>query len=383
MTTFLAAIGDSNDPSTWSGIPYHILQQARKQGLIQVGLPLSVTSAGWWRRRLVWNICSVMSGRGTGGFQYSVGFLERLWRPFHELIVRHRVINCFQLFPPSIVSNANVERWYFLDQTLHQLFDQYGVRTSIGRRIADDAIDRERIGYEAAAGIVMHSRWAANSVIRDYGIDPSKVFVVVPGANIDTNAARHWSAIRETSSSGSRSSLQLVFVGKDPHRKGLDRLLRAYAIVRGQGLDCKLRIIGCTREGIAQEIGDLPGIEWLGFVDKRDDPYRYVTLVGDCDIGCLLSRAEAGGIGLREFHSLGLAVIGPDVGGSPDHVLPGAATLVSPIESDEEVATLISEFVADRDRVRLMRTLSWQNREEMSWDTSIRRLSAIMGLKCE
>ena len=29
--TVLAAIGDSNDPKTWSGIPFHFLTEAKKQ----------------------------------------------------------------------------------------------------------------------------------------------------------------------------------------------------------------------------------------------------------------------------------------------------------------------------------------------------------------
>ncbi len=182
--TLLAAVGDANDVRTWSGIPYHLLQEGKRQRLIDQGLSLSTDGWAWKSRRYAWNLRNVMLGRGRGGFQYSVEFLERLWAPVRSLAVNARLINCFQLFPPSLVTSESTERWYFLDQTLIQLFDTYGIREEIGARIAEEAIERERDGYRRAKGIVMHSQSAASSVIQDYGIEPAKVAIVVPAPTL-------------------------------------------------------------------------------------------------------------------------------------------------------------------------------------------------------
>lgn len=382
MKSWLAAIGDANDIRTWSGIPFHELQEGRRQGVIDAGLPLRADGRAWAARRSGWNLASVLRGQGRGGYQYSVSFLERLWAPFRHEVRGTRVINCFQLYPPSVVADDSVERWYHLDQTLLQLFDDYGLRNSIGRRIAADAFERERLGYERAAGVVMHSRWAAESVIRDYGIAPEKVAVVVPGANLDSDGCTRWANARDSHARTGAvhgGPLRLVFVGKQPERKGLGRLLRALALARTQGANCTLRIIGCTRENLPAELRHTPGVEWVGFIDKRRDAEAYLNAVADCDIGCLLSRAEAGGIGLREYHALGLAVIGPDVGGSPDHVIPEAATLVPPNATDESIAELLLALDAHRDRVERMRAVSWERRNEMTWAATLARMGELVG----
>jgi glycosyltransferase involved in cell wall biosynthesis len=377
--TVLAAVGDVHDMRTWSGIPFHALQAGRAEGLIDAGLALRTTGAVWRLRRIAWNLSSILRGRGAGGYQYSVRFLEELWSAHRHAVANARVINCFQLYPPSLVEQAGMERWYFLDQTLLQLFDHYGIRSTIGRSIARDALEREREGYQRASGIVMHSRWAAASVVRDYGIAPAKVAVVVPGANIDHRASECSMGRHRAASPREGGPLRLVFVGRNPARKGLDRLLRAFRIARSRGAKCALRVIGCAPGELPKELRTIPGVEWLGFVDKWRDAARFLQAVGECDVGCLLSRAEAGGIGLREYHALGLAVIGPDVGGSPDHVIREAAELVSPDASDEEIAELLVNLAQDRDRVQRMRDLSWEHRAEMHWSASMRHLAQEMG----
>jgi glycosyltransferase involved in cell wall biosynthesis len=379
--TFLAAVGDANDIRSWSGIPYHELQAGREQGVIDVGLPLSADSRIWTARRTLWNLAALLSGRGRGGYQYSVGFLETLWAPHRDEVRDRRVINCFQLYPPSLVADARVELWFHLDQTLLQLFDTYGVWQSIGKHIANDALERERIGYQHATGIVMHSNWAAKSVVSDYGVSAERVSVVVPGANLNREAYDFWSQSRRPmicSGASRNDPLRLLFVGKHAERKGLDRLIRSIIIARDHGANLTLRVIGCSPTDVERSLRSVHGVEWVGFIDKRTDQLKYMNAVAECHVGCLLSRAEAGGIGLREYHALGLAVLGPEVGGSPDHVIPEASRLVGPQASDDEIAEVLCELDHDREQVQKMREISWQRRSEMTWEYSVKKLSEIM-----
>ena len=371
----LAAIGDCNDRRTWSGIPWHLLQEGRRQGLIAEGLALEIDSPSWKRRRLTWNIFEALRGHGIGGYQYSAPFLEKLWAPVRGRLSGRTVVNCFPLFPPSIVTDEQVQLWFFIDQTLLQLFDTYGIRDAIGRGIAADAVLRERTGYKRAECIVVHSCWAADSVINDYGIGPEKVVVIVPGANLEAGPYADWEAQQGDGRRAPARTLRLVFVGKHPQRKGLDRLLRALALARAQGADCTLRVIGCQPGEVAPPLRTIPGVEWAGYIDKTRDARRYLELVAECDVGCLLSRAEAGGIGLREYHALGLAVLGPDVGGSPDHALDGAAMLVRPDVGDDSIAQTLHELCRHPERVEAMRQVSWARRKELLWGEAVRKLA--------
>ena len=383
MTTYLAAVGDANDPRTWSGIPYHLLRAGRGAGLFDAGLALETGGVGWAGRRIGWNLARAPRLERPGGFQYSPAFLERLWRPARAALRGATVINCFPLYPPSLVADAGVAKWFYIDQTLTQLFDYYRVRSTIGARIAGDALARERLGYSAARGIIAHSEWAANSVIDDYGIARDKVHVVVPGANVDADRYRAWEARRQGNRGGSDGApaepLRMVFVGKHWRRKGLDRLLGAFRMARARGGRSRLRIIGFAAEDSPAHFRLMGGVEWLGTIDKAREPLRFLEAVSENDIGCLLSRAEAGGIALREFHALGLAVMAPDTGGSPEHALAGAALMIAPDEDESAIADKLLALEADRERLDAMKRHAWAHRREMLWEHAVGQIAAILG----
>jgi glycosyltransferase involved in cell wall biosynthesis len=375
---FLAAMGDSNSPVTWSGIPYHFLQAARAEGLLDEGLPLATDGAGWKARRIAWNIGRVLSGDRLGGYQYSSAFLERLWSPVTARLRNNVVVNCFQLYPPSIVKDPAIEKWFFLDQTLLQLFDFYGQRSSVGRRIAQSAIEREREGYQSAAGVIVHSRWAARCVIGDYGVAANRVHVVTPGANVDPFEYARWEIEEEKRRSveakHAERPLRLVFVGKYWRRKGLDRLLGALRLARRAGSRATLRVIGCERASLPAELLDVDGVEWIGFVDKRADAGKFLHAVSECDIGCLLSRVEAGGIAYREYHALALAVLGTNAGGAPEHMIPETSIVVSTEAADEEVAATLLKLERDSAHLKRLRESAWNLRRNALWQETVRQI---------
>lgn len=375
----LAAAGDVNNIRTWSGTPYHLLQVAQSAGVIHEGLPIQ--PADWQQpaRRTLWNLASLARGRSYGGYQFSAPCIEHYWRPFARQPKGTRVVNCFQLFPPSIVADTSIELCFYIDQTLRQLFVDYGLGAGISRWVVKDAIQREQEGYQRAFVIVAHSQWAAHSLINDYGVVRHKIKVIVPGANLDSTAYREWAdAAAAPALHAAAAPLRLVFVGKDARRKGLDRLIRALRLARRSGADCSLRVIGCAPEQLAPDLRTVEGVEWLGFINKQHHPRAYIDAVADNDIGCLLSHAEAGGMCLREFHALGLAVIGPDVGGSPDHVIAEAAHLFKPDAGDEAIAALLVRLSNDRGEVRQMRAVSWSRRHEASWQAAVTQLAPLL-----
>lgn len=376
--THLAAVGDVNDVSVWSGTPYHLLQAAHAAGVLDRGLALEPIERGRQVRRYAWNLASVLRGRGKGGYQFSEPCLARLWQPQQAALAGARVLNCFQLYPRTVLDDPGIESWYYIDQTMPHYLEGYGLAADISAATRGDILRREREGYAKATGIVCHSRWAADCVIAEAGIAPEKVHVVVPGANLDPDDYAAWAAQHRPRVPAADEPLKLVFVGKAPLRKGLDRLIRALVLARRAGADCTLRVIGCGPEALPPALRAAEGVEWRGFIHKRRDARAYLDAVADCDVGCLLSRAEAGGMCLREFHALGLAVIAPDVGGSPDHALADAAHLVGPAASDADIAALLQRLAADRGEVARLRERSWAARHDVLWPAAVARLAAIL-----
>src|SRR5438552_15356894 len=180
--TLVAAVGDANHPGTYNGLPYYLLKAGRKQGALDEGLALNVSGGIWKARRVVWNLLRPLQLERPGGYQYSPSFLRALWAPVRDGLAETAILNCFQLYPDDIVDDARVHKWFFIDQTLPQLFDEYGDRARMGKRICADALRREAEGYRAAEGVIANSQWAAASVIRDCGVAEEKVHVVLQGA---------------------------------------------------------------------------------------------------------------------------------------------------------------------------------------------------------
>ncbi|MBI5510245.1 MAG: glycosyltransferase family 4 protein [Deltaproteobacteria bacterium] len=379
----VAAVGDANNPITWSGIPYHMLQAGGAIGLFDEGLRLATHKRIWTIRRYAWNLRRIATAAdGPGGYQYSDDFLERLWTSVREHVRDAVVVSCFQLFPPSIVADSTIEKWFCTDMTLTQLFRDYGLGRSTGRNAAEQALKREREGYDKAVGIIMHSQWAADSVVRDYGIPADKVHVVVAGASIESQVYDHWEqrVLRRVSQEQELVDrpLRLVFVGKDWRRKGLDRLLRAFVLARNGGFNGTLRVVGCDRRSLPAALQRTGGVEWCGFVDKGRDALRFLDLIAECDLACHLSRAEAGGIAQREFHALGLAILGTDVGGARAHRLSDASVDVPADASDEFLAEQLVALGRSPQRVCDMKAAAWRHRRECLWSASIEKLASLL-----
>ncbi|MFO0813398.1 MAG: glycosyltransferase family 4 protein [Gemmatales bacterium] len=374
----LAVIGDANSPVTWSGIPYHFLQAAQAFQLIDRGLPLSTAGTIWKQRRLFWNAWRVMTRQGRGGYQYSVSFLEKLWKPWLAQLLDQTIINCFQLYPPSLVQYPRYHKYYYIDMTLLQLFDEYGDRERIGPAIARDALAREKEGYQAAEKVVCHSRWAAESVINDYGVAPDKVHAIIPGANLNRKTLLHWQENFPGRTRQPGEPLKLIFIGKYWDRKGLDRLLEALLLVQQHSSSIELKVLGCEKQSLPAHLQNVPNVEWLGFIDKRKELPRFLQLLAEADVGCLLSRAEAGGMVLREYHAAGLIVMGPRVGGAPEHLFSEAGQAFPPSATPLEVADWLLRLMHDQDYYHVLRNAAWACRHLATWDETVRQWRTIM-----
>jgi glycosyltransferase involved in cell wall biosynthesis len=283
------------------------------------------------------------------------------------------------------MADASVERWYYVDSTLRQVIDYYQERIPPGH--AAEVFAREGDGYRSAAGVMTMSRFAADSVVRDYGVDPAKVHVVVPGANLTQEVfdafEREATAWRDPATGRATNRPaddppRLVFVGRAVARKGLDRLLGALRIARGRGGRATLRVIGLEASAVPPDLRAVPGVEWLGLVSRRTEAGRFCRLVAECDVGCLLSRQEMAGISLREFVALGLPVIGPLTGGSPDQMSPDSSVGVTPEATDEELADLLMTLETDRPTWDRRRAAAWATRRDVLWGPSIQRMGAIL-----
>jgi len=374
---YLAGIGNGTDPRTYSGIPFYLAVAAKRSGVIDEVLPTGADGFSWRLRRWAWNAGKLFSDGSVGGFQYSNCFLERLYAPYRAALRNNVLLSFTQILPESIIQDSNIEKRFFIDCTLQQLFQDYGNR--VGGSSRNSAIKREMEGYRKASLVVVNSEYAARSVVSDYTIQPDKVFAVPQGANISAEEYDEWEGQRKLAWRAEPSpELKLVFVGKYWHRKGLDRLLRGLTIGRRRGLRARLRVIGCAPDDLPPDLkADTSMVEWIPFLDKRSEMKRFIHLVGECEVGCLLSRKEAGGVAFREYHALGLIVLGTAAGGAPDQMVTGAAIIVPVEASDEAIAEILLSLQRDRMNFKRLRETAWSHRREALWLNTVERLAQL------
>ena len=317
MTRYLCALGDVTDIGTWSGTPFFMLEAGKASGFLDGGLKLDVASTQ--DGRTLWNIGQLMMTGKFGGHQYSKRFLDRLFDTGPSLPHDAEIISFFPLLPPPDRHAGPFS--LYIDATLKQNFEDYGIGRRVAASFQAEVFTRERAQYQRADRIITMSRWAARSVVGDYGIDAAKVHVCVPGANLPET----------TGSPGTdrpdRQRLVLGFIGADWRRKRLDFIDDIAVEMNRRGIDCGVLAIG-PRTSVAQRFRHVRSI---GFIDKATDQKRFSDAIGQFSFGCLISDAEALGISLLECLRLGVPVIGRDRGGIPD-VVPENAGIILPSE---------------------------------------------------
>ncbi len=202
----------------------------------------------------------------------------------------------------------------------------------IGRHIEFGSawIARERACYHGAAGIATFSELVRQSLIRDYGVDPARVFVTGAGANIIPRD------VEERSDDGKT----LVFVGKDGwRRKGGPVLLRAFELLRREHPDLRLIIAGPTE---ALEVP--PGVENLGLLPMA----RVQELLCKATVFVLPTLREPFGIAYLDAMLCKAPCVGTAVGAVPE-ILGDAGVVVPPADAGA-LAAALSGLLNDKAR---------------------------------
>ena len=336
----LTVIGDPDRIDAWSGIPYFFLRAGREQGFLSAGLPLRPEDLRF--QRLVWNLGRVARGARPGGFQYTEVFLRPLFAQADLRADEVEIISHFPLLPP-LPWRPGWRVSYYIDATLRQNFVDYGLADRVSRKVREEALRREAEHYHAAERVVCMSRWAANSVVEDYGIPPSKVHAILPGANLrDSDVGSSTDQAEPPPLSPSAPGL---------HRQGLAKEGSAFPVAGGRGARApKGRR---ARGGAWPARGGSALTSSAGMRRLHRQAARFAALrqlVRSCHFGCLFSSVEACGIANLECLRLGVPVLASRVGGIPDTVRDGLAYLFEPGCAPDRVADLLQSFVAMPER---------------------------------
>jgi glycosyltransferase involved in cell wall biosynthesis len=129
-------------------------------------------------------------------------------------------------------------------------------------------------------------------------------------------------------------------------RKGIHRLIEAFALVRPRHPRAQLYLVGdgpcrADYERQAQEAGLAAEIHFLG---HRDDPRE---VLASADIFALASLSEPFGLVVAEARQMGCAVIASDIGGIPEAAGGVGNAILVPPDDPEALAAGLDRLLSD------------------------------------
>jgi glycosyltransferase involved in cell wall biosynthesis len=309
----------------WSGIPAGLAH-----GLNELGIGTSLIDAepprGVVLGSKAW--ASVVRGNRVDGLLSPEIFKLR------ELTARVRArrasaVACVQM-GSDFGEPVRLPRVILQDMTVTQAHTLPGPEGRLRR--AATWIERERECYRNARACCVASRWTADSLVHDYGLDPGKVHVVGFGRNFDPEpATRDWSTPR------------FLFTGLDWERKNGPMLVRAFDRLKEEIPAARLDLVGDAPRL------DMPGVTSHGRLDRNDpDAHRRMErLLEEATCFVMPSKYEPFGMVYVEAAAAGVPSIGTTVGGAADAIGEGGM-LVDP--TDEDALVHAMRELADPDR---------------------------------
>ncbi len=338
----LAYVTDHNvaDIHQWSGVSHFVARTLEKQGI-------SLDYVEVANHSLVFHITSRIKRvyHRLRGKNYLPSRDLRQARLYASQIQQHRslpqvdVIFAMSTIPVSFLDSPQ-PIVFWTDATFAGMQDFYPSFSHLppetirnGNTIEQAALDRCRLA-------IFSSKWAAQSAVNNYRVDPAKVKVVPFGANL--NSEYSLDEIKTIIRSRCSTTCKLLFNGIDWVRKGGEIVLEAACRLHDQGIPVELSIVGCTPPL------DLPDyINVFGYLSKATEAGRRKLdqLYRESHFLVVPSRAESYGLVFTEASAFGVPSLATRVGGIPEIIQDGKNGQTFPLDSPGSVyAEYISNY---------------------------------------
>ncbi|MFC8802243.1 glycosyltransferase family 4 protein [Streptomyces anthocyanicus] len=249
-----------------------------------------------------------------------------------------------------------------------------GDETGLDPAVAAELDARERTVLRAVPAVVATSDWAVRRLVSHHGLDPGRVHVAAPGADIAPLAP------------GTDGVSRLVCVAAVTPRKGQHRLVEALAAVADLPWSCV-----CVG-GLGQ---DPEYVDRLRSLIARHGLEERLVLAGpragadldatyaSADLMVLTSYAETYGMAVTEALARGLPVLATDVGGLPEAVgrAPdgGVPGILVPPEDPVALAAELRGWFGEADVRRRLKAAARGRRAALNgWASTAQRLAAVL-----
>lgn len=261
----------------------------------------------------------------------------------------------------------------FYTDTTHRLMVGYYWKKKLPAKTIEHGEKGERAGIHRATINLRSSHWAAESVVKDYGFDPKRTYVIEFGANID-DCDLVPNTLKYTG-----GKVNILFSGVEWGRKGGDVAVETVRLLNEQGIEARLVIAGIKE--LPQQYHGLPYIEYVGFLNKNNpEQYRrYVKLWQEANLFLLPTQAECSAIVYCEASAYGVPIFTYDTGGTGDYVIDGVnGYKLPPTATAADFAACIRRNLNAASLQALHEGGLRLYKEKLSWSAWSRRFREIM-----
>lgn len=327
------------DKNAWSGILYY-MQKALKQRDLQVIYFGEPNKYSRWQKLLSYGRKNNIASK-KGSLHYISEYTEFASKVERQLVKTP----CDVIFAPVASAELtfleiNIPIIYLSDTTFN-LYSKY-YQLSLNQQEIEWGDKQESIAISKASRIVYSSEWAASSAICDYHAEASKIKVFPFGANLDAPPLAN-----EVLSKKQTSHCNLLFVGKDWHRKGGDIAFETLISLNRMGFDAELVVVGCVPPSDIKH----DKLTVVPYLDKNvpQQQQQLNNFFLKSHFFIFPTRADCSPIVICEANAFCLPVITTDVGGIPTIVKNGKNGYMLPLSaSGDDYANLIIENFSDQ-----------------------------------
>lgn len=169
---------------------------------------------------------------------------------------------------------------------------------------------------------------------------------------------------------------RILFAGRLEPMKGIDTLIRSFALLQDPNATLHIVGEGSQRKNLEALVSELHmqfKITFLGFVPIPDVYEEFAA----AEIFCGLSRSEALGNVFLEAQASGCAVIGTNVGGIPDIITDTVNGLLVEPDQPEEAAKALSSVLQNESLRAKLSAAGRENAAQYDWQTIADRYAAV------
>lgn len=234
-----------------------------------------------------------------------------------------------------------------------------------------------RASARIADAIITPSQAARQDVVRTLGVPAERVVAIPEAAAAQYRPIEDGDALGRVRWRYQVPSRYLLSVGSLEPGKNRPRLIRAYARLRSEGVDCPLVVVGQPAwryEGeyeLVHRLGLTGQVRFLGYVPEEDLPVLY----SGAALLAFPSLYEGFGLPVLEAMACGTPVV-TSSGSAMAEVAGGAALLIDP-RSVEALAEAMGRLLSDEALRAELRARGLERAKQFSWERAARETLSV------